>query len=140
MLTPWKMTTTWNWRFYFERELLLAGLELSEPGPGEPHFAKAWRVIRAIRRRAAPYLADPAELRPYYWGLLHATLTVLYYHADQFAGKSNERRQKRYAFMPQGCCATGCEPVTCVANGLDAGEVGSASNRRMGGPGPGAGV
>jgi hypothetical protein len=89
----------------FERELMLSSMALPEllnTALAEPQFAQAWRVIKAIRRRAAPYLADPADLRPYYWGLLHATLPVIYYDPGQFADKPNEYRQKRYALMAAG--------------------------------------
>ena len=89
----------------FEGELLLGGMDVPEPPPqvlAEPRFDKAWRVVGAIRRRAAPYLADPADLQPYYWGLLQATLPVIYYQPGQFAGQPNERLQKRYAFMAAG--------------------------------------
>jgi hypothetical protein len=89
----------------FEQELMLGGVELPElsnPALTKAQFVQAWRAIKAIRRRATPYLADPADLRPYYWGLLHATLPVVYYDPGQFTGKSNERQQKRYALMAAG--------------------------------------
>ena len=105
-LTPLENEYHLELALLFERELLLGGMELSESlshkALAEPQFDKAWRVIRAIRRRATPYLANPADVRPYYWALLHATLPVVYYHPDQFAGKTYERQQKRYALMAAG--------------------------------------
>ncbi|MBN1993959.1 MAG: hypothetical protein JW953_14765 [Anaerolineae bacterium] len=105
MLTTLENDSDLERAILFEQELMLGSmalLELSNPALAEAQFAQAWRVIRAIRRRAAPYLADLADLRPYYWGLLHATLPVVYYDPGQFAGKPHERRQKRYAFMAAG--------------------------------------
>jgi hypothetical protein len=87
----------------FEQELLAwPNLALTPPVFSETRFQRAWQFIRAIRRRAAIYLADPQDMRPYYWSLLHATLPIVYYHSDQFAGAESERQQKRYAFISAG--------------------------------------
>lgn len=89
----------------FEQELLHRGMSLPEQPPpvlAAAQFEKAWAVVRVIRRRAAAYLANHTDLRPYYWGLLHATLPVVYYQPGQFAGAAGEHRQKRYAFIAAG--------------------------------------
>lgn len=89
----------------FEQELLLAGVSLPEQPPSAlaaARFEKAWGVVRAIRHRAAAYLVDQADLRPYDWALLQATLPIVYYHSGQFAGTACEYRQKQYAFIAAG--------------------------------------
>ncbi len=94
----------------FEEELLTGGLALADLAVTPPtvevlteaRFQKAWQIIRAIRRRAAAYLTNTQDMRPYYWSLLHATLPLVYYHSAQFAGETSERQQKRYAFMAAG--------------------------------------
>lgn len=93
----------------FERELLAGGLALPDlavtlPAEvlAEERFQKAWQIIRGIRRRAAAYLSNAQDLRPYHWSLLHATLPIVYYHSDQFAGAECERQQKRFAFIAAG--------------------------------------
>jgi len=77
-----------------------------EPPPGDAfadrRFRKAWHVIAAIRQQAAQYLADPADPRPYLFGLLNATLPVVYYQAEQFDGLQCERQQKRFALLAAG--------------------------------------
>jgi len=95
----------------FERVLLDAGLALpAEPPPGTPpfdeRFQKAWTVIGEIRRRAAAYLVNPDDLRPYHFALLQSTLPMVYYHQDQFESRACERQQKRYALISAGmlCC------------------------------------
>ena len=69
---------------------------------GDERFQKAWRVVREIRCRAAAYLANADDLRPYYMSLLHATLATVYYHPDQFESEACERQQKRYALISAG--------------------------------------
>jgi hypothetical protein len=94
----------------FERELMACGLALYDLSATPPRvealmegrFQKAWRVIREIRRRAATCLASADDLRPYYLGLLHATLFTVYYHRDQFEDEVCERQQKRYALISAG--------------------------------------
>jgi len=91
----------------FEKELMAGGLALSAPPPPvevltEERFRKAWLVIRGIRQRAAAYLTNPDDLRPYYASLLHATLPMVYYHPDQFENEACERQQKRYALISAG--------------------------------------
>ncbi len=91
----------------FEKELMAGGLALAAPPPPvevltEERFRKAWQVIREIRRQAAAYLVNPGDLRPYYVGLLHATLPMVYYHRDQFETEACERQQKRYALISAG--------------------------------------
>jgi hypothetical protein len=91
----------------FEKELMASGLALSAPPPPvevltDERFRKAWQVIREIRRQAAAYLVNPGDLRPYYAGLLHATLPMVYYHRDQFETEACERQQKRYALISAG--------------------------------------
>jgi hypothetical protein len=90
----------------FEKELMAGGLTLSAPPPievlTEERFRKAWQVIREIRRRAAAYLVNRDDLRPYYASLLHATLPMVYYHRDQFENEACERQQKRYALIAAG--------------------------------------
>ena len=68
----------------------------------DERFRKAWQVIREIRRRATAYLVNPDDLRPYYAGLLHATLPMVYYHRGQFENEACERQQKRYALIAAG--------------------------------------
>jgi hypothetical protein len=94
----------------FERELMSCGLALYELPVAAPlpealideRFRKAWQVIREIRRQATAYLTNADDLRPYYLGLLHATLPIVYYHPDQFENEACERQQKRYAFISAG--------------------------------------
>ena len=94
----------------FERELLACGLTLADlpafPAPTEAlredRFRKAWQIIREIRRRAAAYLSNADDLRPYYLSLLHATLPIVYYHPGQFENEASERQQKRYALISAG--------------------------------------
>jgi hypothetical protein len=94
----------------FERELMACGLALYDlpatPSPIEAltdeRFQKAWQVIREIRCRAAAYLNNADDLRPYYLSLLHATLPIVYYHQDQFESETCERQQKRYALISSG--------------------------------------
>jgi len=94
----------------FERELLAGGMAPADwsqrappvEGLQEERFRKAWQVVREIRRQAAAHLARPDDLRPYYFGLLHATLPIVYYHPEQFAGERCERIQKRYALLAAG--------------------------------------
>jgi len=94
----------------FERELLVGGMALADwsqhappvEGLQEERFQKAWHVVREIRRQAAGYLARPDDLRPYYFGLLHATLPIVYYHPTQFEGQLCERIQKQYALLAAG--------------------------------------
>jgi len=94
----------------FERELLAREMALPRwsqhappvEGLQEERFRKAWQVIREIRRRAAAYLARPDDLRPYYFGLLHATLPIVYYHPRQFEDELCERIQKQYALLAAG--------------------------------------
>lgn len=94
----------------FERELMACGLapyDLPVALPAveallDERFRKAWQIIREIRRRAAAYMINPDDLRPYYLSLLHATLPVVYYHPTQFDNEACERQQKRYAFISAG--------------------------------------
>lgn len=91
----------------FERALLGAGLALpAEPPSGtipfDERFQKAWLVIGELRRRAAAYLVNPDDLRPYYFALLQSTLPIVYYHPDQFESRACERQQKRYALIAAG--------------------------------------
>jgi hypothetical protein len=94
----------------FEQELLAGGMALRDlhahpPRTGvltDARFKKAWHVIREIRRQAAPYLAGPDDLRPYYYSLLHATLPVIYYRQEQFESQACELQQKRYALLAAG--------------------------------------
>ena len=58
-------------------------------------------TIRQIRQQAVEYLVNEDDLRPYYMGLLHASLPIVYYHPAQFAN-SCERQQKRYALIASG--------------------------------------
>jgi len=87
--------------------LLGAGLALpAEPPSGtipfDERFQKAWLVIGELRRRAAAYLVNPDDLRPYYFALLQSTLPIVYYHPDQFESRACERQQKRYALIAAG--------------------------------------
>lgn len=94
----------------FERELMACGLALYDVSAnqpliqsvGEERFRKAWQVIREIRRQASVYLINADDLRPYYLGLLHSTLPILYYHPAQFENEVCELQQKRYAFIAAG--------------------------------------
>lgn len=93
----------------FERELLRGEMALhalpTTPPPTrallEERFRKAWMAIREIRQQATKYLVNEGDLRPYYMGLLHASLPIVYYHPDQFKD-SCERQQKRYALIASG--------------------------------------
>ncbi|NLS75632.1 MAG: hypothetical protein GXY76_00085 [Chloroflexi bacterium] len=94
----------------FERALLAAGLTL----PAAPElpaavlplfderFERLWQAIGEIRRRAAHYLIQEGDLRPYWMSLVQATLPVLYYQSAQFASEASERQQKRYALLAAG--------------------------------------
>ena len=94
----------------FERALMAGGLALDDlasiPLPTgalmDERFRKAWLAIREIRRWAVAYLTSPDDLRPYYLSLLHATLSTVYYHPDQFDDPACERQQKRYALVSAG--------------------------------------
>jgi len=103
----------------FERELVNGGMALGDwhaPKPtvkpaadagstsyqNDGRFKKAWQVVREIRRQAARYMVNSGDLRPYYAGLLHATLPIVYYHGDQFESEACERQQKRYALLAAG--------------------------------------
>jgi hypothetical protein len=98
----------------FERALMkeLMNRKMAGRGPGalppgvealgDERFEKAWRVVGEIRRQAAPYLADPDDARPYCFGLLHATLPLVYYRAEQFESAACELQQKRYAWIAAG--------------------------------------
>jgi hypothetical protein len=94
----------------FEKELIACGLALYDlsatPSPiealTEERFRKAWQVIKEIRCRAADYLTNADDLRPYYLSLLHATLPIVYYHPAQFENETCERQQKRYALISAG--------------------------------------
>jgi hypothetical protein len=76
------------------------------PPPGDAwadeRFRKLWHVVAAIRRQAAGHLADPTDPRPYYFGLLRATLPAVYYQPEQFGGQECERQQKRFALLSAG--------------------------------------
>ena len=110
ILTPLRSEEDLKLAVAFERELLAGGLALADWTKHAPpvdrlqeeRFRKAWQVVREIRRRAAGYLARPDDLRPYYFALLHATLPIVYYHPDQFAGELCERYQKQYALLAAG--------------------------------------
>ena len=94
----------------FERQLMACGLALYDLPVSPPsiealreeRFWKAWQVIREIRHRAAAYLTNADDLRPYYLSLLHATWPIVYYHQDQFENEACERQQKRYALISAG--------------------------------------
>lgn len=94
----------------FERALIAGGLVVDDWAGGVPpvaalrdeRFHKAWQVIREIRRRAAVYVVNVDDLRPYYLSLLHATLSVVCYHQAQFEDEACERQQKRYALLAAG--------------------------------------
>jgi hypothetical protein len=94
----------------FEGELLAHGLALPDPSHAQPpieplldeRFRKAWHIVGEIRRRAALYLPNPDDLRPYYLSLLHASLPFVYYHPAQFENEMCERQQKRYALIAAG--------------------------------------
>jgi len=91
-------------------ELLGCKMERREPRAlppeiealGDERFEKAWRVIGEIRRQAAAYLADPDDARAYCFGLLQATLPLVYYRAEQFESAACELQQKRYAWIAAG--------------------------------------
>jgi hypothetical protein len=93
----------------FERELMTCGMEMDDLQVKPPRiealmderFKKAWQAVREIRGQAVGYLAG-SDLRPYYFGLLHATLPIVYYQQDQFENDVCERQQKRYAFVSAG--------------------------------------
>jgi hypothetical protein len=90
----------------FERTLLEQAGGLTVPPATEAlldeRFKKAWQSVREIRSRATHYLAQVDDLRPYYWALLNATLSVSYYSADQFENELSERQQKRYVLLAAG--------------------------------------
>jgi hypothetical protein len=94
----------------FEKELVTCGVSPYDLQAGPPpidalleeRFQKAWLVIREIRRRAAEYLVNPDDIRPYYLSLLHATLPIVYYRRDQFENEACECQQKRYALLSAG--------------------------------------
>lgn len=105
----------------FERELVNGRMALGDWHAREPpfeieiladegltslqddgRFKKAWRVVREIRRQAARYLVTAGDPRPYYAGLLHATLPIVYYDKGQFESEACERHQKRYALLAAG--------------------------------------
>ena len=62
----------------------------------DPQFGKAWECVAAIRDEATNHLVGPS-IYPYYLGLLHATLPVMYYAPEQC-----NRWQKLYAFVSAG--------------------------------------
>lgn len=94
----------------FEKELMARGMALDDLQDKPPRiealadgrFRKAWQAIREIRSQAAGYLVDSGDLRPYYFGLLHASLPLVYYGSEQFENEVCEQQQKRYAFISAG--------------------------------------
>ena len=90
----------------FERELMTRGFAPGNPpiagAFSDERFQKAWRVVGEIRRRATRYMIDAEDQRPYYLGLLHATLPIVYYRREQFEDEACELQQKRYALLSAG--------------------------------------
>jgi len=118
LLTPLRDAQDLSLAVAFEKELTRWGLALYDlsaaPAPIEAlrqeRFVKAWMVIREIRQQAAAYLAHADDLRPYYLGLLHATLPLVYFHPEQFenARRANANKNATLCWR-RGCCAVSSE-------------------------------
>ncbi len=101
-------------RALMDQELVPDGLPdtpLAIEALTDVRFHKAWHVIKEIRLHAAKYVPVKADLRPFHFSLLHATLPVLYYHSDQFENELCERQQKRYALISAGMLCSQLWPV-----------------------------